>query len=235
MTEAEWLTCADPKPMKAYLRGEWGEQLWSERKKRLFVCACCRRIWSELTDERSRRAVVIAEQYVEGAVSIERLHRAGRTAWEVSDVYWSGGSFASGIPRPYSVAAYNATVSSDAWGAAVAYDSPDEIILAVTPDRAVEAAAQCDLLREIVGNLFRPVPFSPAWRTTDVLLLARGIYEERAFDRMPILADALQDAGCDSDDNSLPPRGGNLLGHLRDATATHVRGCWALDLVLEKE
>ncbi len=58
------------------------------------------------------------------------------------------------------------------------------------------------------------------------MLLASGIYAERAFDRMPILADALQDAGCDSDD---------ILNHLRDANATHVRGCWALDLVLGKE
>jgi hypothetical protein len=58
------------------------------------------------------------------------------------------------------------------------------------------------------------------------MLLANGIYAERAFDRMPILADALQDAGCDSE---------ALLSHLRDADATHVRGCWALDLVLGKE
>jgi hypothetical protein len=82
------------------------------------------------------------------------------------------------------------------------------------------------LFREIFGNPFRPVAFNPAWRTTDVMLLARGSYDEKAFDRMPILADALQDAGCDSED---------ILHHLRDATATHVRGCWALDLVLGKE
>ena len=56
--------------------------------------------------------------------------------------------------------------------------------------------------------------------------LARGVYEERAFDRMPILADALQDAGCDNPD---------ILNHLRDTNAAHVRGCWALDLVLGKE
>ncbi|MBN9119396.1 MAG: hypothetical protein J0I06_09595 [Planctomycetes bacterium] len=86
-------------------------------------------------------------------------------------------------------------------------------------------ATQAALFREVFGNPFRPVAFDPQWRTSDVLLLARGIYEERAFDRMPILADALQDAGCDSDD---------ILDHLRDANATHVRGCWALDLVLGK-
>ncbi len=81
-------------------------------------------------------------------------------------------------------------------------------------------------LHEVFGNPFRPVTFDAAWRTSDVMLLANGVYAERAFDRMPILADALQDAGCDSDD---------ILAHLRDETATHVRGCWALDLVLGKE
>jgi hypothetical protein len=69
------------------------------------------------------------------------------------------------------------------------------------------------------------IAFDPAWRTSDVLALSRGIEQDLAFDRMPILADALQDAGCDCDD---------LLNHLRDTNATHVRGCWALDLVLGK-
>jgi hypothetical protein len=87
-------------------------------------------------------------------------------------------------------------------------------------------ATECNLLRDIFGNPFRPVAFDPAWRTSDGLLLARGIYEERAFDRMPILADALQDAGCNSDD---------ILNHLRDPQVAHVRGCWALDSVLGKE
>ncbi len=92
-------------------------------------------------------------------------------------------------------------------------------------NRTPPVSAQSDVVREIFGNPFRPVAFNPDWRTSDVMLLAQGIYAERAFDRMPILADALQDAGCDSD---------ALLDHLRDAVATHVRGCWALDLVLEK-
>lgn len=89
-----------------------------------------------------------------------------------------------------------------------------------------ELATGCALLREIVGNPFRPVAFDPAWRTSDVMLLAQGIYEGRAFDRMPILADALQEAGCEEAD---------ILDHLRDPRAAHVRGCWALDLVLGKE
>jgi hypothetical protein len=81
------------------------------------------------------------------------------------------------------------------------------------------------LLAEIVGNPFRPVSLNPAWLTSDVLALARGIYEERAFDRMPILADALQDAGCDN---------GAVLSHCRDTSLTHVRGCWVVDLLLGK-
>ena len=86
-------------------------------------------------------------------------------------------------------------------------------------------ALQPRLLRDIFGNPFRPPACDPAWLTSDVLALARGIYDDKAFDRMPILADALQDAGCDSD---------ALLTHLRDPDATHVRGCWVLDLLLGK-
>lgn len=83
----------------------------------------------------------------------------------------------------------------------------------------------CDLLREIFGNPFRPVTFSPEWRTDTAVTLARMMYEAREFSAMPILADALQDAGCDNDD---------ILNHCRKANATHVRGCWVVDLVLEK-
>jgi hypothetical protein len=85
---------------------------------------------------------------------------------------------------------------------------------------------QANILRCLFGNPFRRVAFDPAWRTSDVMLLAQGISEERAFARMPILADALQEAGCDNED---------ILDHCRGATAAHVRGCWVVDLVLGKE
>jgi hypothetical protein len=84
---------------------------------------------------------------------------------------------------------------------------------------------QATHLREVFGNPFRPVEADPSWLTSDVLALARGIYEEKAFDRMPILADALQDAGCANED---------VLTHCRDTTVRHVRGCWVVDLVLGK-
>jgi hypothetical protein len=92
-----------------------------------------------------------------------------------------------------------------------------------TDARRAEEAAQAGLLREIIGNPFQPSPLDPAWFTSDVVALARGIYADRAFDRMPILADALQDAGCADED---------VLTHCRDTNRVHVRGCWLIDLVL---
>ncbi|AMV27954.1 hypothetical protein VT84_26355 [Gemmata sp. SH-PL17] len=86
--------------------------------------------------------------------------------------------------------------------------------------------AQVQLLRDIFGNPFRPVAFSSSWRTNTAVSLARGMYESRDFSAMPILADAIQDAGCDNDD---------ILIHCRDPKQIHVRGCWVVDLVLGKE
>jgi hypothetical protein len=95
---------------------------------------------------------------------------------------------------------------------------------------AADRDRQTTILRCVFGNPFHPVAFSPEWRTDTALALARTMYVARDFSAMPILADALQDAGCDSDDNPLPPRGGNLLDHCR-GPGPHVRGCWVLDLV----
>jgi hypothetical protein len=84
---------------------------------------------------------------------------------------------------------------------------------------------QAELLREVVGNPFRPAVIDPTWRTPTALGLADAIYSERAFDRLPVLADALEEAGCDNPD---------ILAHCR-GPGTHVRGCWAMDFVLGKE
>lgn len=85
-----------------------------------------------------------------------------------------------------------------------------------------EWEAQAALIREVVGNPFRPVTFNPLWLTANVLALAQTIYDSRAWDTLPILADALADVGCDD---------ATLLDHLR-GPGPHVRGCWALDAVL---
>jgi hypothetical protein len=82
------------------------------------------------------------------------------------------------------------------------------------------------VMHDIFGLLlFRPIAVEPAWLTTTVLGMATWVYEEKAFDRLPILADALEDADCDNTD---------ILNHLR-GPGPHVRGCWPLDLLLGKE
>jgi hypothetical protein len=87
---------------------------------------------------------------------------------------------------------------------------------------------QAALLRDIFANPFRPVALDPgylAWSGGSIPKLAQSIYEDRAFDRLPILADALLDAGCDDEE---------LMGHCR-SDGPHVRGCWGIDLILGKE
>jgi hypothetical protein len=91
-----------------------------------------------------------------------------------------------------------------------------------------ETQSCCWLLREIFGNrgvVFGPPIWEQRWVTSTTLNLATGIYDEKAFHSLPILADALQDAGCDSED---------ILNHFRQP-GEHCRGCWALDLVLDKK
>lgn len=80
------------------------------------------------------------------------------------------------------------------------------------------------MLRDITGNPLAPTVFTNDWRTEAVVALARGIYEERLYERMPVLADALEDAGCDSRE---------VLGHCRGPSLHH-RGCWLIDEVLQK-
>jgi len=80
------------------------------------------------------------------------------------------------------------------------------------------------LIRCIWGNPFRPVVFDPNWRSETAVALATGIYAERAFDRLPILADALEEAGCDQPD---------MLDHCR-GLGPHARGCWVVDAVIGK-
>ncbi|MBY0456198.1 MAG: hypothetical protein K2V38_02555 [Gemmataceae bacterium] len=89
----------------------------------------------------------------------------------------------------------------------------------------IPQSVQVQIAKEIFGNPFRPVAFASAWRTDTAIALARQVYESRDFSAMPILADALQDAGCDNDD---------ILSHCRNP-GEHVRGCWVVDLVLGKE
>jgi hypothetical protein len=83
----------------------------------------------------------------------------------------------------------------------------------------------CDIARCVFGNPFRPITADPAWLTSTVKQIAEAIYQDRAFDRLPVLADALEEAGCDR---------AEILDHCRSGVE-HVLGCWIVDLLLGKE
>jgi len=115
-------------------------------------------------------------------------------------------------------------------GSEISWQQAVEAAVAVAGDPGQEEKFHCHLLRDIVGPLpFRPVVLDPSllkWNDRLVVGLAQAIYEERRWGDMPVLADALLDAGCDSED---------MLAHCHEQGTVHVRGCWVLDLLLGKE
>ncbi len=215
MTEQEWSECEDPRPMWEHLSG--GQ---SARKTRLFVCACCRRVWDLLTDERSRHAVAEAERYADGLSGPEALRAARRKA----DAAYQWSRKKHGTACANFIGA--AHLALQATASALRFDPREDEFLRGVQERKelTERKARSGLTREIFGNPFRPVTVKADWLSSTVVGLAQAIYDERAFDRMPILADALEDAGCTD---------GDVLGHGRQP-GEHVRGCWVVDLVLGK-
>ncbi len=208
MTEAEWLRCNDPPRMLNYLRGKVGE-----RKARLFAVCCCTSENATIDEPGCRHAVEISERYADGLEMRSVLKRARRGALVAVDLDMPG----------LDIAAWH-TGERDAWAAAI--NTAEAIAGRISTDSyASHRETQTALLRDIFGNPYRPATFIPAWRTDTALSLARGMYESRDFSAMPILADALQDVDCDNTD---------ILDHCRDPHATHVRGCWVVDLVLGK-
>jgi len=224
MTEAEWLACDDPQPMLDLLRDKA-----SERKLRLFACACARQIWGLLTDDRSREAVEVAERFADGLAGHRTRLRCHRNAYAAYQTACEGTSTASRDSQTSAALAANAAVSHDLSYAVNAWMSAANAEAAAANQQWPQQQMHYSyLLQEIFGSPFHPLPrISPAWlawETGTVPKLAAAVYDERAFDRLPILADALEEAGCDA---------AELLAHLR-GSGPHARGCWALDLLLGK-
>ena len=204
MTEQDWLACTDPAGVFDHLRGRA-----SDRKLRLLACACVRRLWPLVYDERGRQAVAAVEQFSDGDMTAEGLSLARQAALKAladSPESWP-------TARPLAEAVLALT---DA-----------DVMKAARAGVALLQLTHRHFFHEVFGNPFRPVAVDPAWLAWGggaVRRLAQGIYEERAFDDLPVLADALEEAGCDQPD---------LLAHLR-GPGPHVRGCWAVDLLLGK-
>ena len=224
MTPGQWRRCADPVPMFAILRG-----LATGRKLRLFAVACCRRVAHVFPDDRIRRALDAAERLADGAIArhewAEAESRVKAVRVEVDPVTdgrrWDAVTAAVIAVSHASSPEHELLLAANAAGAArnAARSDIDSVAEA-------EAAAQARLVREVFGDPVRPVQFSPAWRTSTVVALAGQMYASGEFSATPILADALQDAGCNDS---------AVLSHCREASATHCRGCWVVDLVLRKE
>jgi hypothetical protein len=183
----------------------------SERKVRLFAVACCRVIGDAIHSAKGRRAVEVAELHADGLVTDGQRQKAHAAV------------------RRFRMAGELAARASAGHVRCVGWLTVRYAVIAARLLRHQHPArTQCDLLREIVGNPWRPVAVEPVWLSWNggaVPMLAQGIYDERAFDRLPILADALEDAGCSDRD---------ILDHCR-GPGPHVRGCWAVDLLLGKE
>jgi hypothetical protein len=232
MTEAEWRTCTEPAYMAASLP-------FSPRKHRLFAIACSRRAAHLIHDKTLRDAIEVAERFADGGSTVIEF-----SVWESqvrqiveelkrldpgTNCIVMRGDFVH--PETYAAVMVGNCLLSDARSAATDVPFSAASASAGTPDEnepqyQAEFAAHAAFVRDIFGNPFRPTAFSSAWRTSTALALAKQMYESRDFSAMPILADALQDAGCDNDD---------ILNHCRNANQVHVRGCWVVDLVLGKE
>jgi hypothetical protein len=231
MTEAEWLACEDPEPMLRHLRATGvPRRNGGRRKLRLFGCACVRRKWKRATDPRSRALVVAAERYADGLAEADELATAELAALEAREEEAKGlVVVGAGVQLPPWCLHTIAELSDHehpqpAWGFALAATLMPRVVQA-TAAHGPEDRAQAALVRDIFGNPLRPVTFSPSWHTVTAVAIARQTYDSRDFSAMPILADALQDAGCDNED---------ILDHCR-GDGPHVRGCWVVDLVLGKE
>jgi hypothetical protein len=205
MTEKEW--------GKASFSSEMLATLLSDRKRRLFAVACARSVEYLLRNHRARQAIDVAEAFAEGAASEEEL----AAAYEV----------ACSAVRPYGgIEVERAAAQTAAPNASVAAETVwREVVAAVG---RVELRRLADCLSDIAGSPFDVIAaIDPAWRTANegaVGRMAQVIYEERRYHALPMLADVLEEAGC-----NLP----SLLSHCRRG-GQHWRGCWALDLVLGK-
>jgi hypothetical protein len=258
MTEAEWLAWTDTRPMLHFLLGgdyprvqaveTFPDCRASDRKLRLFACACYHRIRHLLPDRRAQAAVEVAEQVAEGVMSEDERRRAEATVREPLEALEGRWRASRGAERMALLpthealalagvilwdqpqkAAYYAASNAHLAFACIANPGEASSDSGFSHSRAAEERVQTDLLRCIFGPLpFRPASLAPswlAWNNGTVPKVAQAIYDDRAFDRLPILADALEEAGCANAD---------ILAHCR-SPGERVLGCWAVDLVLGKE
>jgi hypothetical protein len=227
MTEAEWLGCDSALAMLAFLQDKA-----SDRKFRLFACACCRLIWALLPAQCNRDLVAAVEDHPDGKFDDPELQAAiDASSARVRDFLDDQGYWAvKYLGRSYYKLSPYESACTVAWKVAQRRVSEGHPSLPVAARRQAlrDALPDPGLVRCIFGNPFRPPPpLDPswlAWYGRSVVRLAQLIYDDRCFPDLPVLADALEEAGCDDKD---------ILCHLR-GPGPHARGCWPVDLILGK-
>jgi hypothetical protein len=247
MNEQAWLAGTDPQPMLEFLCGKA-----SERKLRLFAVACCRRELHFVENEQWQRALETAEQYADWLVHDGELEAARErigsshiepfnallareitttlvarvASWQMWNVGVRAGHAQRRVLRQARRDLRRQRRKGD--GMATVPGEESKPGRARTTAEMEERRHQCEILRCTFGNPFRPVTLDTAllrWKQGMGVQLAQAIYEERRFQDLPVLADALEDGGCTNTD---------LLSHFR-GPGPHVLGCWGLDAVLKKE
>lgn len=232
MTEAEWLH-ADKPPglLLGVLQGNFRRQI-TDRRLRLFICGCVRQLPEHLWQDDFSSLVDYAESFADGSISLDDVNafrgrgeprhsddRSTRFKQCLQERLLAGRKllWTMAAAQATDVVAFRGRFTLGRGG------NLSSILRAQSQSQPMMEGRRfiSSIVRDIFGNPFRLVPVSPSWLTSTVVALATGMYQERAFDRMPILADALQDAGCDNED---------ILSHCR-SEGPHVRGCWVVDLL----
>lgn len=209
MTETGWLEGDDPGAMLEFLRGRA-----SDRKLRLLSVAC----WRLLDGEHGREALEVAERYADGVGTKAALKRARQGVRAIRHGLPADGAAADGAWGAYWLA--EVATSENAF-AKLGDEFQRLSALGLLKLKVTEPDPLRAMILEILGNPFRPVSLGPRRLEDGPVSLARSIYEGRAFDRLPELAEALR-PGVET---------AAVVAHVVDSV-THVRGCWALDLIL---
>jgi hypothetical protein len=239
MPEREWLNCTDPQAMlHLILGGLWLKPplKWlnrrraatTQRRLRLFLCACCRLMW-EWMPPRSRTAVEVAEGYAYGLRTKQELRFARRdaSAEATYDRSWWGQireTLAYGDWADLEDPNLQLAVLAASEGLGVNVMEAIQHAYGLHPERD----QRCSQLLRDLFNPFHSGSINPAWLTWSggtTAALVRTIFEECRWDDLPVLADALEEAGCADE---------SILSHCR-GSGPHVRGCWVLDLLLGKD
>jgi hypothetical protein len=237
MTPHEWDSLSDIDQLHKALSPPGLED--EERKWMLFGVACCRRIWELIAHPDARKLVEMVEQFADGAFSQKKYDLAVdklEEQWEDFHTGRADDSVAVAAKAAINLVLWSQPHNvSNVTAEAASLDAPARKRRSVLQQ---EVAAQAQLIRDIFGNPsrlhalfgapFRPLTIDPAWLKWNngaVVRLAEAIYEDRQFQNLPILANALEEAGCSEE---------ALLTHCR-GSGPHVRGCWALDLLLGRE